>query len=215
MTPNTDALLSLQRRESVPNNVRGIQRFCSHIMDVPITHTELFLSPMEGHILLLLLFFTLSVFTFSRCFFLFFLSGSLTFSPFQAMYLVTRLFYSEPFIVISHFVFPLVAELFQEGSTLTRHLFQSSHQNSPNPFQVSSSTSVSALFLVLIRLLLSCPFLSTVSDGHWATGTQGDKGPLTLSRWLGRRLICLCHPRHQNTKAQRYEGLHFTPSPQL
>lgn len=148
-------------------------------------------------------------------FFLFFLSGSLTFSPFQAMYLVTRLFYSEPFIVISHFVFPLVAELFQEGSTLTRHLFQSSHQNSPNPFQVSSSTSVSALFLVLIRLLLSCPFLSTVSDGHWATGTQGDKGPLTLSRWLGRRLICLCHPRHQNTKAQRYEGLHFTPSPQL
>lgn len=146
-------------------------------------------------------FFTLSVFPFSHCFFL---SGSLTFSPFQAMYLVTGLF-SKPFIVICHLVFPLVCC----AETFARRLH---FDPTSLPIFLAKSFSVFLLYFSLSPVFshnMSTLLLSSVSNGHWVLrpvrdiGTQGDKGPLTFSRWLGLCLIWLCHPRWQNTKAQR------------
>lgn len=115
------------------------------------------------------------------------------------------------FIVSSHLVFLFAAaqELFQEGSTSTRHLFQSS---SPNPLQFSSATSVSVVFSVSICLLLF-----SLTDGHWLlrpvmdTGTQGDKGPLTFSRWLGLCLICAVSPSLAKHKSPELHGAPLHP----
>lgn len=160
MTPNTDALLSLHWWESVPNNVRRIQRFPAHIMDIPTTHRAVVIPNRWTHSPLLL-FFTFSVFSFSH----YLLSASLTFCPFQAMSLATKLFFSSN--VISDLVFPILAaqELCQEGSTFD-----------PAPSPILLVFSVLFLFLSLRCVFsshMSSPLLSQWwTRGHKYTGRQ-------------------------------------------
>lgn len=220
MTPNTDVLLSLQRQSQSLIMLGEFGDFV-HIMEN--THrTQSCCHPL--HILLLLLFFTLSVFSFQTPFFFVWFSNL---QSFRAMHLVTGLFF--PSLSLSSLTcsFPwwLHRNFFKKtllwpdiSSNLTHQVLFSflsqlqSRSHCQSPYVYSCP-----LFL---PPLLSSPLLNqwwTLGvEGSESHRTQGDhKGPLTFSRWLGLRLICPCHPRWQNTKAQHHEGLHFTPSPQL
>lgn len=90
MTPNTDALLSLQRRESVPNNARGIQRFLfTHNGNTH--HTQSCFYPPWRDTYFVSHYFSVSLSFLSPAVYC---SSSLTSSPFHSMYLVTGLFFS-------------------------------------------------------------------------------------------------------------------------
>ena len=79
--------------ESVPNDVRGIQRFCSHTMEIPTTHGAALIPHGGTHTPAPIIFPSLCLSFQSLFFIYFFLSGSLTFSSFQAMYAATGLFF--------------------------------------------------------------------------------------------------------------------------
>lgn len=183
--------------ESVPNNVQGIQRFCSHIMEIPTTHRAVLIPHGRTHTPTPIIFHSLSLSFFHLLFFVWFSN---------LQYLSCHVFghwafFSEPYIFICHLVFSLLAALFQDGSTLTRHFFQSYLSN---PFSVFLLYfSVSHVFSShMSRLLLSS---SWVGDGHWVL-RPGDKGPPTFSRWLGLCLICRCHPHWQKHKSPALRG---------
>lgn len=176
--------------ESVSNDARGIRTFCWHIMEYP-PQTEPFLRPLEGHILLLLLFFPLS---------LYFSFSSPTSRTFQTMCLVTGLFLS----LLKSSWFEVFPQLRFDLTFLPICLINFTLLQTQSSFLSSSRLS-------------SPPPLFSLNQwwtlGHWLSrpGTQEDKGLLTFTRWLGLCLICLCHPFWRNTKAPALRGAPLHP----
>lgn len=199
MTPNTDALLSLQPQSQSLITRGGIWRFCSHIMEIPTAHRAVLILYGGAHTRTPIIFH-------SPCLFLFF--SGLFFVQLSYIQFLFRVWIWS----LDSFLFLSFSLLFHIWSF---YLMQ--HRN----FWVFTSTwhlfpsySLNAIFLVHTSnyFFSICPLMDTEgTEGHRET----HKGPLTFSRWLRLCLICPCHPRWQNTKAQSYKGHHFTPSPQL
>lgn len=79
---------------------------------------------------------------------------------------------------------------------------------------ISSNRTRHSVFLVYFRVPHTCTPLRQCSLCDWhgepkpdsGTRTREDKEPLAFIRWLGPRLICLCHPHDKTQKAFALKG---------